>query len=277
MADGAGPGRITLSGVVLAGLIVILIVASLYLFIAQPYWFPTLASDHGGSIDSLFMAVLIVSGIAFVLVQGALGYFVARYGTNGNERAAYWHDNPKAEAFLLILTAVILTVLVFMGQRVWASIYFSDMPADATIVQATGQQFEWVFHYAGPDGQFGRTDNKLITNANSLGLDREGDAAAKDDVLSTNQMHAPVGKPVRVRLRSKDVIHSFFLPNLRVKQDAVPGMGIEIWFTPTQAGQYEIACAELCGIGHYRMKGFLTIDESEQAFNAWLKEAAAQQ
>src|SRR5215510_15964625 len=128
MADGAGPGRITLSGVLLAALIVILIIASLYLFIARPYWFPPLASEHGGSIDSLFMAVLIVSGIAFVLVQGALGYFIVRYGSNGTEKASYWHDKPKAEAILLIATAVILTVLVFMGQRVWASIYFADVP-----------------------------------------------------------------------------------------------------------------------------------------------------
>src|SRR5262245_30832719 len=173
MADGSGPGRVTLSGVLLAGLILILIIASLYFFIAQPYWFPPLASAHGGSIDSLFMAVLIVTGIAFVLVQGALGFFIARYGENGTERAAYWHDNPKAEAFLLITTAVILTVLVFMGQRVWASIYFSNEPADATIIQVTGEQFSWTFHYPGADGQFGRTDTKLITNTNSIGIDRD--------------------------------------------------------------------------------------------------------
>jgi len=275
MADGSGPGRITLSGVVLAALILILIVASLYFFIAQPYWFPTLASEHGGRIDSLFMAVLVVTGIAFVLVQGALGFFIARYGENGSERASYWHDNPKAEAFLLITTAVILTVLVFMGQRVWASIYFSNEPADATIIQVTGEQFSWTFHYPGPDGQFGRTDIKLITNTNSIGLDRD-DPPAKDDIVSQNIMHAPAGKPVRVRLRSKDVIHSFFLPNIRIKQDAVPGMGIEVWFTPTRPGQYEIACAELCGLGHYRMRGFLTIDESLDAFNKWLAEAAKQ-
>jgi cytochrome c oxidase subunit II len=275
MADGSGPGRITLSGVVLAALILILIVASLYFFIAQPYWFPTLASEHGGRIDSLFMAVLVVTGIAFVLVQGALGFFIARYGENGSERASYWHDNPKAEAFLLITTAVILTVLVFMGQRVWASIYFSDQPSNATIIQVTGEQFSWTFHYPGTDGQFGRTDTKLITNTNNIGLDRE-DPQAKDDIVSQNIMHAPAGKPVRVRLRSKDVIHSFFLPNFRVKQDAVPGMGIEVWFTPNRPGQYEIACAELCGLGHYRMKGFLTIDESQDAFNKWLAEAAKQ-
>src|SRR5207247_3808469 len=165
MADGTGPGRVTLSGIVLAGLILILIVASLYLFIAQPYWFPTLASEHGGRIDSLFMAVLVVSGIAFVLVQGALGFFIARYGENGSERAAYWHDNPKAEAFLLITTAVILTVLVFMGQRVWASIYFADAPADALVVQVTGEQFQWNCHYPAPDGAFGMTDPAMITTA----------------------------------------------------------------------------------------------------------------
>jgi cytochrome c oxidase subunit 2 len=275
MADGSGPGRFTLSGTVLAGLIVVLIVASLYLFIAQPYWFPTLASEHGSRIDGLFMAVLVVTGIAFVLVQGALGFFVARYGENGRERAAYWHDNPKAEAILLIVTAVILTVLVFMGQRVWASIYFSDAPTDATIVEITGEQFLWNFHYAGPDGQFGRTDSKLITSTNNIGLDRD-DPAAKDDVVSIGNMHAPVNKPVRVRLRSKDVIHSFFLPNFRIKQDAVPGMGIEVWFTPTKAGPFEVACAELCGLGHYRMKAALTIDESQEKFNQWLEEAAKQ-
>jgi cytochrome c oxidase subunit II len=276
MADGSGPGRVTLSGVVLAAFLLILIVVSLYLFIAKPYWFPTLASEHGARIDGIFMAVLIVSGIAFVLVQGALGYFVARYGENGRERAAYWHDNPKAEAFLLIGTAVILTVLVFMGQRVWAAIYFVDAPPNALTVQVTGEQFQWNFHYAGPDGAFGRTDNSLITNTNTIGLDRN-DPVAKDDVFTINEMHFPVGRPVKVRLRSKDVIHSFFLPNLRVKQDAVPGMAIEVWFNPTLAGNYEIACAELCGLGHYRMKSALTVDDSQESFDRWLQQKTAEQ
>ena len=276
MADGSGPGRVTSSGIALAGLLLILILASLYFFIAQPYWFPVLASEHGGRIDSLFGTVLVVTGIAFVLVQGALGLFIARYGANGNERAAYWHDNPRVEAILLITTAVILTVLVFMGQRVWASVYFADQPQNATIIQITGEQFFWNFHYPGSDGQFGRTDTKLITSTNNIGLDRN-DPVAKDDVVSVGVMHVPIGKPVRVRLRSKDVIHSFFLPNFRLKQDAVPGMAIEVWFTPTRAGQYEIACAELCGLGHYRMKAALTVDESEEKFNEWLKMAAEQQ
>src|SRR5881409_3587648 len=211
MADGSGPGRVTLSGVVLAALLLILIIASLYLFVAKPYWFPVLASVHGASIDSLFGTVLVVSGIVFIIVQGLLGFFVARYGQRGSERASYWHDNPKAEAILLISTAVILTVLVFMGQRVWASIYFVDAPADALVIQVTGEQFQWNFHYPGADNTFGRTDVSMLTAANYIGLDRS-DAAAKDDIVTLNEMHIPSGRPVRVRLRSKDVIHSFFLP-----------------------------------------------------------------
>jgi cytochrome c oxidase subunit 2 len=276
MADGNGPGRITPSGVALAALLFILIVISLWLFIAKPYWWTPVASERGPEIDFIFTSVLVVTGIAFVIVQGLLGFFIARYGSNGNERAAYWHDNPKAEAILLIGTAVILTVLVFMGQRVWASVYFSDVPANALTVQVTGEQFAWNFHYPGADGAFGPTRIDLISPTNTIGIDRN-DPSAKDDIVSIGQMHIPVDRPIRVRLRSKDVIHSFFLPNLRVKQDAVPGMGIEIWFTPTVAGSYEIACAELCGLGHYRMKGFLTVDASEDAFNTWLQEMAAQQ
>jgi cytochrome c oxidase subunit 2 len=172
------------------------------------------------------------------------------------------------------MTAVILTVLVFMGQRVWASVYFSDPPTEGIVVQATAEQFQWTFHYPGPDGVFGRLDPGLITATNNIGLDRS-DPAAVDDLASIGVMHIPNNVPVRVRLRSKDVIHSFFLPNLRIKQDAVPGMGIEIWFTPTVAGQYEVACAELCGLGHYRMKATLTIDPTQEDFNRWFQEAFA--
>jgi cytochrome c oxidase subunit II len=276
MADGNGPGRITIAGLAFAVLMLVLIIISLWLFIAKPWWFPALASVRGADIDGVFTAVLVVTGIAFVGVQGALGYFVARYGSRGTERAGYWHDNPKAEAGLLIGTAVIMTVLVFMGQRVWAKVYFADAPPGTLEVQVTGEQFAWNFHYGGPDGIFGRTDPKLISGTNPIGLDRT-DPAAKDDIVTINQMHAVVGKPVKVRLRSKDVIHSFFLPHMRVKQDAVPGMSILIWLEPTRADKFEIACAELCGFGHYRMRAFLTVDKTDQEFNDWEKQQLADQ
>jgi len=278
MADGNGPGRITIAGLAFAFMMLVLIVVSLWLFIKQPWWFPQLASVRGADIDGVFTAVLIVTGIAFIGVQGVLGYFVARYGSRGTERAGYWHDNPKAEAGLLIGTAVIMTILVFMGQRVWASIYFTDAPPGSLEVQVTGEQFAWNFHYAGPDGVFGRTDAKLITNdgTNPVGLDKK-DPAAKDDIVVVNEMHAVMGKPVKVRLRSKDVIHSFFLPNMRVKQDAVPGMSILVWLEPTRAGTFELACAELCGLGHYKMKATLTVDKTEQDLNNWVKGKLAEQ
>jgi len=270
MADGKGPGRITTSGLAFGALMAILIVISLWLFVAQPWWFPTLASVHGAEIDSVFNAVLIVTGIAFVVTQALLGYFVARYGSAGNEKADYWHDNPKGEFLLLTGTALILVVLVFMGQRVWIKYYFSGLPENAVTVQVTAQQFMWNFHYPGTDGKFGRTDLKLVTPTNLIGLD-EKDEASKDDIVTAGEMHVPMNKPVVVRLRSKDVIHSFHLPFQRVKQDAVPGLAIEVSFTPNLAGAYEIACAELCGAQHYKMKGSITVDPSEADFDSWLK------
>jgi cytochrome c oxidase subunit II len=270
MADGKGPGRITRSGLAFGALMAILIIVSIWFFVAKPWWFPELASVHGADIDSVFTAVLIVTGIAFVVTQAVLGYFVARYGSAGSEKADYWHDNPKGEFFLLTGTALILVILVFMGQSVWLKYYFSGLPENAITVQVTAQQFQWQFHLAGADGKFGRTDLRLVDNINQVGLD-EKDEASKDDIVSTGELHIPVNRPIIVRLRSKDVIHSFFLPYQRVKQDAVPGLAIEIAFTPNVAGNFELACAELCGNNHYKMKGLVTVDASEQEFNNWLK------
>jgi cytochrome c oxidase subunit 2 len=274
MAEGRGPGRITSSGVAMGLLLAILCIVSLWLFIAKPFWFPKLTSVHGAEIDGVFNAVLIVTGIAFVITQGLLGYFVARYGSRGSEHADYWHDNPKAEFFLLTGTAIILVILVFMGQKVWLKYYFSGLPENALTVQVTGQQFQWNFHYAGADGKFGKTDLRLVGPTNFIGLD-ENDPDAKDDIVTIGDMHIPMNKPIVVRLRSKDVIHSFFLPNFRVKQDAVPGLSIEVPFTPDTAGSWEIACAELCGNNHFKMKGKITVDASDADFEKWMKEQLA--
>jgi cytochrome c oxidase subunit 2 len=139
-------------------------------------------------------------------------------------------------------------------------------------VEVVGRQFFWVVRYPGPDGQFGRTSPALINTDSPLGLDR-GDPAAADDVVLLNEMQLPKGRPALVRLRSTDVIHSFWVPELRVKQNAVPGMEIDIWFTPTQVGSYELACNQICGLGHYRMRGLLGVSE-EAEFERWLAEQA---
>ena len=160
--------------------------------------------------------------------------------------------------------------------------------SEALVVQVTAEQFAWNVHYAGADRVFGRRDITLIdTQSNPLGLDRS-DPAAKDDVTSLNQLYLPVNKPIILKLRSKDVIHSFGVPEFRVKQDAIPGLTIPIWFVPnvttaemrTRTGnaefQYEIACAQLCGLGHYRMRGFVTVQTAEE-FQKWMDEKATEQ
>ncbi len=270
MANGSGTGRVTAPGIAMFGLLLVLIAVSIWLFMADQYWFTPLASIHGAGVDQVFVAVLIVTGIAFIVVQAMLAYFVLRYGSNGeDDRALYWHDNPKAEAILIGITALTLTVLVFMGQSVWAGIYFADQPEDALVIEVTGQQFQWVVRYPGPDGVFGPLDGTLVTDTNFIGLDRS-DPSAMDDIMTLNQVHIVVNEPVRLLLRSTDVIHNFSLPNFRVKQDSVPGMTIDSWFTPIETGEFEIACAELCGLGHYRMRGILTVDETEADLQQWL-------
>ena len=271
MANDSGTGRVTAPGVVMGGLLFVLILVSIWLFMSDRYWFTPLASIHGADLDRIFVVVLIVTGIAFVATQGLMGYFVIRYGAKGDERAAYWHDSPKVEAILIGITALTLTVLVFMGQSVWASIYFVDPPEDAMIVEVSGQQFQWVFRYPGPDGVFGSLNNDRLSDVNYIGVDRS-DPAGMDDIITLNQMHVVVNEPVRVVLRSTDVIHSFHLPNFRVKQDSIPGLTVELWFTPIATGEFEIACAELCGLGHYTMRGFLTVDENEGQLQQWLDE-----
>jgi cytochrome c oxidase subunit 2 len=272
MANGNGTGKVTVPGVVLGGLLLVFILVTLWLFTTDQYWFPLLASEHGAAVDQVFVVILIVTGIAFVATQGLLAIFVTRYGSNGEEKAAYWHDNTKAEAILIGATAIILTAMVFWGQVVWASIYFTDPPENALIVEATGQQFQWVIRYPGPDGEFGDLDISFLSATNNIGLDRAG--AGEDDIVTIGQMHLIVNRPTRVIIRSTDVIHDFHVPQLRVKQDAVPGMTIESWFTPTVAGDYEIACAELCGLGHYQMKGALTVDATEAEFQQFLDDQA---
>ena len=139
--------------------------------------------------------------------------------------------------------------------------------SEAVVVRLIGEQFAWNVHYPGPDGRFGRTDIKLVSADNPLGLDRR-DPDAKDDITTINQMNLPVDRPILVQLSSKDVIHSLGLIEMRVKQDAIPGMTMPVWFIPNRIGEYEIACSQLCGLGHFRMRGFVTV-QSAADYQKW--------
>lgn len=258
-----------LEGIAMAvALWAIVLVSSLYFL---RYGVPELASDRG-YLDNLYYVILGITGAAYVLFQVALGYVIYRYrGDRPGAESSYWHESHKLELTWTIGTAVILIPIVFTGLIYWDRVR-SPAPEDAVTVMAVGAQFQWDFHYPGADGQFGRFDPTLYAIDNQVGLD-EADSAAADDWVLTNQLVLPVDRPARILLRSKDVQHAFFLPNFRVKQDLLPGMATEVWFTPIKAGSYEVACAELCGLGHYRMRAFLEVME-EPDYQQWLAENA---
>ncbi len=234
----------------------------------KTWWFPPLASVQGAEIDNLFMLTLLITGIVFIAVHVVLAYFIWRYRGRPDRKAAYITHNTPFELSAASTVAVALVILVGGGTTLWTKIQ-SQPPADAFTVEVWAEQFRWTFHYPGADGRMGNVDVRFISDENPYGLD-PNDPYAKDDVFAT-EMHVPYGKPIAVILRSKDVLHDFFLPHFRLKMDVVPGMKTRMWFTPTQAGVFEIPCAELCGVGHYIMRGVLTVESPEQ-FNEWLSQ-----
>lgn len=251
-------------------------------------WLPPIASEHGPQIDSSLvwvhwlMAVLFIGWLAFFL------YCLMRFRRSRNPVANHTGATTNASSWLeggVALAEAVL--LVGLSIPLWADRVSGFPPEkDSTVVRLVAEQFAWNVHYPGPDGIFGRTSiDKIDVQTNPLGIDRS-DPGAKDDVFTVNQLRLPVGKPAIVHLSSKDVIHSFNVPEMRIKQDAVPGIEIPVWWVPTittaamrqQTGKpefvYEIACAQLCGLGHYRMRGFVTIEEPAD-FQKWMDEQVA--
>ncbi len=253
---------------------------------------PAVAATHGGEIDSLIFWIHVVMFILFVGWAAFIVYALVRFRRSRNPVASYTGVKSHASNYMEIGVAVAEAVLLIgFAIPLWAA-RVADVPPEneSLVVHVTAEQFAWNVRYAGPDGKFARTDIKLIdAQENPLGIDRS-DPAAKDDVTTLNQLYLPANKPIIIKLRSKDVIHSFGVPEFRVKQDAIPGLTIPIYFIPnvttaemrTRTGnpefQYEIACAQLCGLGHYRMRGFVTVQTADE-FQKWLdekvKEAAA--
>jgi cytochrome c oxidase subunit 2 len=245
---------------------------STYFFVAKTWWLPVGASAAAPWIDHQFALTYILMGIVFVAAQGALGLFVWQYRDRGAAtKVEYSHGNTKLEALWTALTAILFIGLNLMGSHVWASERFEPAQTGAVQMEATGLQFAWYFRYPGADGKYGRTKPDLVDASAggeaAVGLDTT-DPAGKDDVVS-GTMYLPVNREVDLTLRSQDVIHSLFIPSMRFKQDAVPGLLIHMHFTPTQVGDYEIACAELCGLGHYKMHGMLKVVTQED-FDKWL-------
>jgi cytochrome c oxidase subunit 2 len=249
---------------------------------------PALAATHGAQIDGLIGWMHVLMLILFVGWGAFFVYAIVRFRRSRNPVADYKGVTSHSSNYLEIAVAVAEGIFLFgFSIPLWAArVDHVPSASEALVVQVTAEQFAWNVRYPGPDGVFGRTDIKLIdVQSNPLGLDRS-DPAAKDDITTLNQLYLPVNKPVIVRLRSKDVIHSFNVPEFRVKQDAIPGFTIPVWFVPdvttadmrTRIGnpefQYEIACAQLCGLGHYRMRGFVTIQSADE-FQKWMDDEEA--
>ena len=248
-------------GRVLAVIIWIITLLSVALFLKKEWWFPEGISQHTPAYDRQFLITILIVGISFTAAQVALGWAVWKFRDTGKpgDRAVYTHGSNRLEVVWTVITAVIFIGLAVMGQSVWASLRLYDAPQGSYTVEVVAQQFQWNFHYAGADNKFGRTDPTFIDDGtlNFIGLDPE-DAAGRDDAV-TAALAIPVGRPVELRLRSKDVIHNFWVPQLRFKQDLVPGMEIKVNFQADRVGKYELACAELCGQLHFKMKSYMLV------------------
>jgi cytochrome c oxidase subunit II len=213
------------------------------------------ASTFGPQVDRLYNLVLWITGIAFLLTEVALIWFSIRYRRGANPKAHYSHGDTKAEIIWTAVPTAILVYLGFLSQNLWSELRQpKNYPQPALTVQVMAEQWLWNFKYAGPDGQFD-TD---------------------DDVTVQNNAHIPVNQPVHFELHAQDVIHGFFVPDLRIHQDTVPGIASKVWVNANKTGDYEIRCTQFCGTNHYQMKGQLTV-ESPEAFQAWLGQAKAEE
>lgn len=235
------------------------------------------ASAHGPELDRLNAYVHILMLVLFVFWAGYFLYAIWRFSGKRNPRPDYHgmrsHWSSWSEAGIAVIEVILLVGISIPAWSRWART--PDASVRALEIRLVAEQFAWNIHYPGPDGVFGKASAALITTSNPLGLD-PNDPAGKDDIATINELHLELNRPVIIHITSKDVIHSFSLPVMRVKQDAIPGNDVAVHFTPvaTNAGrQWEIACAQLCGLGHYRMRGMLFVD-SHKDFEEWLKSMA---
>ncbi len=238
---------------------------------------PPAASAHSAEID---LVLTLVHGLIVVLFVGWALYFtwvLLRFRRSRQPRAN--PDGARGRFAFFVEVAVVVAegvLLIGFGLPLWFNrIAARPEQPGAVAIRVVAEQFAWNVHYPGADGEFGESKIELVSPTNPIGLDRASPHGA-DDIVEVGIMHLPVNRPVAIQLSSKDVIHSFGVPAMRVKQDAIPGLFSPVWFTPTKAGQYDIVCSQLCGLGHYRMRGVMTV-ESEESFRKFLADEAAVQ
>jgi len=251
----------------IAIVLILIVIASVLFDILAP-WQATPAASNWGSIDTTLFITLIICGIFFIAITVFMAVAVMRYRHKDGVRAAYQPESKKLELWLIIVTSVGIAAMLAPGLVVYND--FIRVPKNAYELEVVAQQWQWAFRFPGQDAKLGKSDVRFIDSANPFGLDPK-DPAGQDDVLViNNEVHLPLDKPVKVLLRSKDVLHDFYVPQIRSKMDMVPGMVSYFWFTPTKTGNYEVLCAEYCGVGHYNMRGHMIVVEQD-VFDQWLK------
>ncbi len=249
-------------------LLFLVIAGSVVFHILSPWWFSPLASNWG-SIDNSVLITFWVTGFVFVVLSLFLIYCVWKYRYQKNRKAEYKPENKKLEFILAFVSAIAVVVLLTPGLKVWNN--FIKPPKNAVAVEVLGYQWGWNYRLAGKDGVLGKTSIHNISDENPYGLYLDDPYGQDDLIVQDADLHLQLDKPVKLLLRSIDVLHNFYVPEFRAKMDLVPGLVTYYWLIPTRTGEYEVLCAELCGVAHYAMLGIISVDDEENYSN-WLAE-----
>jgi cytochrome c oxidase subunit II len=239
-------------------------VGSVLFHLMSPWWWTPIASNWS-YIDHTIILTFWITGTVFVAVIGFMAYCVWRY--RGGQ-AEYAPENKKLEAWLTVLTSIGVAGMLAPGLLVWHD--FISVPNGAPEFEVVGQQWQWSFRLPGQDGALGAAETRNVSDTNALGINPDDPKGKDDVVIVADELHLPVGRPVKVLLRSIDVLHDFYVPEFRAKMDMIPGMVTYFWFQPTRTGSFEALCAELCGVGHHAMRGKVVV-ENEDDYQKWLK------
>jgi cytochrome c oxidase subunit 2 len=250
----------------IAVVIILLVIGSLVFHLLSPWWFTPIASNWG-MIDTTVNITFWVTGIVFVLLNLFLAYCILKYRHKKGQKANYEPENKKLETWLTVITSIGVAAMLAPGLIVWNQ--FVTVPDNAMVVEAVAQQWNWSYRFPGEDGELGEVDPKLIGPDNPFGMSPEDPRGADDILVNEQELHLPINQPVKVLMRSKDVLHNFAVPQFRVKMDIVPGMITYQWFETTRTGKFDLMCEELCGIGHFVMRGRVVVDEQDD-FDTWL-------
>ena len=234
----------------------------------SPWWWTPIASNWG-YIDDTIILTFWVTGVVFIGVILFMAYCTYRYRYKEGKKAEYEPENPKLEWWLTILTSIGVALMLAPGLWVWND--FVTVPAEAGEFEVLAKQWEWTYRFPGKDGKLGTSETKYINDNNPFGINPKDNNGRDDILIDDSEVHLPINKPVKVLLRSIDVLHDFYVPQFRAKMDIVPGSVTYFWFTPTKIGEFDAPCFELCGVGHHAMRGTVVVD-SEKDFQAWLNE-----